>query len=150
MTRAHFLQAAAASTSAACILWPYAVRKSSGYGAHSTRDAGNQTHYDAHAYSCTLAHGPRPTPEHEAAHSCGDKLCVSGAHLRWATHQENMDDAKAHGTLRGGGRGRQKLFKAERTHIATSGKSLLQLADEYGMEPAYLGQVRRAVLLEAA
>jgi hypothetical protein len=40
--------------------------------------------------------GPPPTSKHEAAHDtpngCCGQMCVNPAHLRWATHQENMLD----------------------------------------------------------
>jgi hypothetical protein len=45
---------------------------------------------------CEEAHGPPPTPKHDAAHDtpngCIGGLCVNGEHLRWATRSENMLD----------------------------------------------------------
>lgn len=41
---------------------------------------------------CEWQHGPPPTPEHEAGHTCPDgelSLCVSPHHLRWMTREEN-------------------------------------------------------------
>lgn len=53
---------------------------------------------------CETLNGPPPTPEHEAAHSCGrgHAGCCTPSHLRWATHKENMDDMIVHGTRRVG------------------------------------------------
>lgn len=123
-------------------MWPFAVRKSSGYPAHSLSDPKKRS-VDAHRHVCALAHG-EPQPGQEAAHSCSTKLCINPKHLSWKNRIENMADAIAAKTLRGGGRSRQRLFEAERTYIATCGKSLITLGAEFGMEPAYIGQVRRA------
>lgn len=45
---------------------------------------------------CEEAHGPPPTPKHQAAHNvldgCIGSLCVNGEHLRWATAHENQMD----------------------------------------------------------
>ena len=45
---------------------------------------------------CEEAHGPPPSPKHDAAHDtpngCIGALCVNGEHLRWATRRENMLD----------------------------------------------------------
>lgn len=53
----------------------------------------------AHRYMCEWKHGPPPSPAHVAAHSCGVKHCINPKHIRWATHQENMDDKYVHNTL---------------------------------------------------
>lgn len=52
-------------------------------------------------YMCFLKHGPSPTPEHQAAHSCGKAHlgCINPNHLRWATRKENEADKIIHGTL---------------------------------------------------
>jgi hypothetical protein len=45
---------------------------------------------------CEEAYGPPPTLKHEAVHDtpngCIGTRCVNPAHLRWATHSENMMD----------------------------------------------------------
>ncbi len=119
-------------------MWPFAVRKSSGYGAY---DAHGKN-CDVHRYVCTIVHG-NPDDGMQAAHRCGNKLCVNPKHLYWADPLTNMADAKAHGTLRGGGRYRQKLFDKEITEILNSSESLLSLGDRFGMDPAYIGKLRR-------
>jgi hypothetical protein len=44
--------------------------------------------------------GPPPTPEHEAAHSCGKghEGCIAPGHLEWKTPAENTADRLVHGT----------------------------------------------------
>jgi hypothetical protein len=45
---------------------------------------------------CAEAHGPPPSPKHQAAHAtpdgCFGDLCVAPHHLRWATNRENQAD----------------------------------------------------------
>lgn len=143
--RTEFLQTAVSSDNSECVLWPFAVRASSGYGAHSISlgRRGLKRNVDAHVYVCEAAHGPRPTSTHQAAHSCGNKLCCNPKHLRWATPKENMADAIEHGGLRGGGRYRRRLTASDVAMIRSSPRSLLSLGRELGMDPAYVGKVRR-------
>jgi hypothetical protein len=49
---------------------------------------------------CDLAHGPTPSPRHQAAHACGNgnKGCVNPNHLAWKTPSENNLDRRKHGT----------------------------------------------------
>lgn len=79
----------------ACLIWPFA-RSSVGYGVTWT----GGKYALAHRVMCEVAHGPAPTPRHQAAHSCGNGHlgCTSPAHLRWATTSENALEAVAHGT----------------------------------------------------
>jgi hypothetical protein len=72
---------------AGCIIWPFS-RTPQGYG---------QTFYcgevmGSHRVMCVLEHGEPPTPEHQAAHSCGNGRggCINPDHLRWATPKENI------------------------------------------------------------
>jgi len=72
-----------------CVTWPFS-RTPQGYG---------QTFFcaevmGAHRVMCILKHGEPPTPDHQAAHSCGKGRdgCVNPKHLRWATPKENIAD----------------------------------------------------------
>lgn len=143
MRHIDFIREAATVDHDDCIAWPFAVRQSSGYGAHSVFAEGKSRNVDAHVHVCEMVHGPRPTRAHEAAHSCGHKLCCNGRHLRWATRLENMADAKSHGTLRGGGRHRQRFFKAEVAEICASNSSILDLARQFDTDASYISRLRR-------
>ena len=90
-----------------CLTWPY----------HSTKGRAS-IYVDGKQRSlcrllCEHANGPPPTPQHQAAHSCGRGHlgCVSKAHLHWATPKENKADEVIHGTRRKG----EKHHKAKVT-----------------------------------
>lgn len=76
-----------------CLLWPYGFG-SHGYGSLTFRGKSGS----AHRFVCAEVHGEPPTPQHDAAHSCGIRGCVNPAHLRWATRSENAADMVEHGT----------------------------------------------------
>lgn len=78
-----------------CIEWPFSVQ-SRGYG----KFWDGEEYHLAHAYICTQVYGPRPSVEHDAAHSCvSRRRCCNYRHLRWALHHDNLEDRRAHGTL---------------------------------------------------
>jgi hypothetical protein len=79
-----------------CLPWPFQI-STTGYG----RLAVGGKKKIASRYVCELANGEAPTAKHEAAHNCGNKVCVNPKHLRWATRQENEDDKLIHGIKRG-------------------------------------------------
>lgn len=73
-----------------CVTWPYS-KCTNGYG----QVAINGKKVLTHRISCERLNGPPPTPQHEAAHSCGNGHlgCVSPWHLRWLTHAENTAES---------------------------------------------------------
>jgi hypothetical protein len=144
MKRTQFISGAISSSTDECIMWPYAVRKSSGYGAYDELREDKRYSVDVHRYVCRSVNGEPPSSGHQAAHRCGNKLCINPKHLHWATPLENMRDAKEHGTLRGGGRYRQRFFDREIAEIMSSGESLITLAKRFNSEAAYIGRIRRA------
>lgn len=77
-----------------CVPWPFAV--SSNYGRVWDPALGKVV--GAHVYVCRRTRGPRPKG-YDAAHSCGNSLCVNPAHIVWKTRSENILDKKLHGTF---------------------------------------------------
>lgn len=77
----------------ACLIWPFS-RTTQGYGAVAI---GGRT-VNASRVMCELAHGEPPTPDHEAAHGCGNRPCCNPRHLRWDTRAGNFADKLLHHT----------------------------------------------------
>ena len=84
-----------------CLKWPFAY-DGHGYGQIWFNGALS----GAHRVVCEKAHGPAPSPAHDAAHSCGKghEGCVNPHHLRWDTRKGNFSDKDEHGTLHFGER----------------------------------------------
>jgi hypothetical protein len=78
-----------------CLTWPFGK---GGDGYAQVRVDGKTL--GAARYICGLKHGPAPSSEHQAAHSCGrgTEGCVNPSHLSWATPVENQADRLIHGT----------------------------------------------------
>lgn len=110
----EFLKTAASFDDPAnCRLWPFALQRT-GYGVLTV----DRKHYNAHHYVCILAHGPRPSERHEAAHNCGNPACVNPHHVRWATPAENAQDKIVHGTMpRGDAHCHRKISDADVVRI---------------------------------
>lgn len=94
-----------------CLLWPFTLN-SKGYG-RVWHDGRLQI---ASRVVCEHANGKAPTPQHHAAHSCGNGHlgCVSKKHLNWLTKAANEADKIDHGTSNRGRRnGASKLTESE-------------------------------------
>lgn len=116
-----------------CLIWPY-NRSNHGYGL--LRVDGR--HKIVSRLVCEEINGPPPTPEHEAAHSCGKghEGCVTKSHLSWKTSAENHADKLIHGTHDRGERSpRAKLTEAEvRAIRRLAGTMRLQdISDRFGV-----------------
>lgn len=89
---------------------------------------------------CAEEHGPAPTSEHEAAHSCGNAWCINRAHLDWKTHRENEADKLLHGTV---------IRGARHWNVKLSEESVIAIRDAKGVTASELserfGVSRRAI-----
>lgn len=124
-----------------CLIFPFSLSPN-GYG-QATLENGDVT--GVHRYVCTAQHGAPPSPDYEAAHSCGNRPCVNRWHIRWATRAENMGDKLLHGTdHRGEKNGHAKLTRPQVDEIirlrgAETGRSL---ADRFGVTPAQISNIQ--------
>lgn len=119
-----------------CLIWPFA--RINGYGILGQTVGGKRiTHY-AHRWMCALVNGPPPSPNHEAAHECGNGVggCVHPLHVAWKTKSQNQADRRRHGTKSMGWVG--KLTEAQAAQIrALKGKKLQrEIAAMFGVSRA--------------
>lgn len=99
---------------AECLKWPYGHAKGYGVLKNGTRMVR------VARLVCEYSNGEPPTPEHQAAHSCGKghEGCVTKGHLSWKTPKENQSDRITHGTHnRGENNGFAKLSEAQARRI---------------------------------
>lgn len=122
-----------------CLIWPFSAVD--GYGEFGHR---RKMHY-AHRYMCELVHGPAPSPQHMAAHTCGNgnKGCVHPQHVQWKTWSENAYDRTAHGTQANGKRGKLTLEQAERIRALRGQKTQAEIAEMFGITRSNVGYVQR-------
>jgi hypothetical protein len=125
-----------------CLMWPYS-KGDHGYGKLTAADGKR---VGAHRYVCQLVRGDPPTPEHEAAHSCGQGHigCVNPHHLEWKTHTENEADKRAHGThTRGERSARAKLTEQQVIDIVDlrGVESQTKLAKRFGVSPGTVADI---------
>lgn len=125
-----------------CLSWPFA-RTKKGYG--TLRAAGRMQIVSRMV--CERVNGPPPTPEHEAAHSCGKghDACVAKRHIGWKTPVENAADKILHDTHNRGERhGIAKLTKEQAAEIqALKGKvSQSKLASRFGVSQSTISLIQ--------
>src|SRR5258708_608706 len=78
-----------------CLIWPFSCC-TAGYG----NFMANKKRGLAHREMCRMAHGEPPTPDHHAAHSCGNRRCINPRHISWKTQSDNQLDRRQHGTVK--------------------------------------------------
>lgn len=126
-----------------CLIWPYGC-SASGYGQVSINGLAQRVS----RLVCADAHGKPPTPNHEAAHSCGNGSngCVAKNHLRWATRTENERDKLLHDTHNRGERNKlAKLTEKDVRQIrGMKGKKTQRaIAARFGVSKSLVGDIHR-------
>lgn len=126
-----------------CLFWPFA-RYESGYP-QITVDG---CHQSLTRLICARVNGDAPTPEHDAAHSCGKGHlgCVNPRHLSWKTKPENATDKLAHGTdNRGERHNLAVLTEADVREILALGSAVPQreIAARFGVAQATINDIQR-------
>lgn len=121
-----------------CLPWPFG-KDDHGYG----QVGYNGKIYRASRLMCIFKHGDPPTPQHQAAHSCGNghQACTHPEHVFWRTPQENRLESNEHGT--GNQRALRRLTIDQVEAIKASNKSYFALAEEYGVHRDTIGKIKR-------
>lgn len=124
-----------------CVFWPFTLPE---HGRPTVNFDGFKT--SAARAMCEIAHGPPPFANADAAHSCGNGhlACLSVNHLRWATRQENCDDAVAHGrTTRGERNMHAKLTNEQALSIFHDRRRYAAIAREYEVSQQTVFDIKR-------
>lgn len=126
-----------------CLIWPYGR---DGFGYARLQLDGRDGR--AHRWACEAVNGPSPSPspEREAAHSCGmgHTGCVNPRHTKWATHAENLADRIEHGTANRGQRcGTSKLTDDDVRSIRRLSGTLFQreIGDLFGITQSAVSSI---------
>jgi hypothetical protein len=131
MTPAQFFRAALNFNGDECVLWPFCCDSNS-----YPKMTVDRKSLRVPRVICEMVYGDPPTPQHEAAHSCGIRPCINPNHLRWATKTENMADTLVHGTrIRGEQQWQAKLTEANVREIRSLKGKLThdKIAKRFGM-----------------
>lgn len=125
-----------------CRLWPMSTDRH-GYGCFGYLGK----HYYAHQYICEAVNGPRPSPKHQAAHSCGrgHEGCCTPRHLSWKTNAENQLDRRRHGTEktnRFGCRTRRTPQQNDEIRRAIGSDTVTNLAKRFGVSRRTIERIR--------
>lgn len=101
-----------------------------------SRDGLSVTHH-LHVLVCTVFHGKKPTPKHQAAHRDDDKGNNSAANLYWATPLENSKDRRRNGRILAGSQiGRSILKETDVIRMFEmhgKGMSCAEIAKQFGV-----------------
>jgi HNH endonuclease len=81
-----------------------APRSKAGYLSVSLWENGEGKTWFVHQIVALTFHGPRPSPQHHAAHDDGDKWNNCKSNVFWKTKVENERDKVRHGTSNHGDR----------------------------------------------
>lgn len=140
-----FIRGAIATKTDKCIIWPFAINVVDGYAYFGATVENSKKNRRVHTYICEIVHGNRPTPEHQAAHSCHTRICINPRHVSWKTPSRNMQDKKENRTafLNGNGR-RGKLTVVEVIKIrALDGKMTQEAtAKLFGVTQSNIRQIQ--------
>lgn len=124
-----------------CLIWPFS-RDEEGR-ARFLKDGRMRI---ASRLVCEEVNGPPPSPDHHAAHECGNAHlgCVAPTHLSWKTRSENEADKLAHGTVaRGERNGNAKLTEAAVEQIRAEGTTSTnkEIAKKHGVSESAIQAV---------
>lgn len=120
-----------------CLLWPFNVDK---YGYGTLLWDGRKSR--AHRIVCELTHGPRSGVD--AAHLCGNSLCVAPRHIEWKSRRENIHDKLRHGTMIHGEKHPASKLTLEQVRIIrSSDRPGSEIAAQFSISPSTVSRIRK-------
>lgn len=135
----RILDAAMRYAGEGCFQFPFQSGNSDGYVV--VRAGQKFTH--AHAIICERAHGPRPSPKHQARHLCGEghNRCIRPSHLAWGLPIENGADRRR------AGRQVRRLTPGDviRIRDLAATDSYRDIADRFGIRGCTVSKIVRRV-----
>jgi hypothetical protein len=111
-----------------CVEWIRTIQ----YGYGTTSIFG--VHHSVHVLACTIANNYIKVKGKDAAHKCGNSICVEPKHLYFATKSQNAVDALNHGKkckLTA-----SQVLEIRKSHL--SGISQTQLAKQYNVSKEHI------------
>lgn len=126
-----------------CLIWPYS---GNGVGYGKITYQGKRQY--VHRAACEQVNGPPPTPDHEAAHSCGNgkQGCVNPLHLLWKTHAQNEADKLEHGTHQNGERNKQAKLTEDDVRAIRALQGVMpqsQIAEKFNIHQMQVSRIHR-------
>ena len=126
--------------------WPFTGSVGTkGYGSFEVKRNGLWSGRTAHRVRLEHKLGRFLATEEHALHDrrCTTRLCCNPAHLRSGSHQDNMDDKVALGTVRGERNSQSKLTDEQRRAIVADPRTITVLGRVYGVSKQTISWVRK-------
>ena len=122
-----------------CLIWPFSSPNGYGQFGHEGK------HYYAHRFMCELVSGPPSSPEHEAAHNCGNgnRGCVHPKHVEWKTPSQNQADRAVHGTKSRGPAGKVSFRQAQEIRALRGIRKQREIAEMFGISRSNVSHIQR-------
>lgn len=123
-----------------------------GYERVNLHSPGGLKRVSVHVLVCEAFRGPKPTPQHEAAHRDGVRSNNRESNLRWLTRSQNHAEKHLHGTAQTGERnGNSRHSLATIRKIREDTRPLKIVAAELGINYTYAHAIKqRRVWKDAA
>jgi len=126
-----------------CLIWPFSRGQKNG---RAIWDKGDGSTSIVPRMVCEDVHGAPPSPDLEAAHSCGNGHlgCVTKSHLRWDTASGNQKDRVLHGTSNRGERNAHAKLSEEdvrKIRVLSGSMSQRGIARLFGVSNAAVADI---------
>lgn len=130
-----------------CLKYPFPINPKVGYAQFGLD--GKMVY--AHQWMCEQKNGPRPSPKHEASHTCGNAHmgCINPNHLTWKTRKGNAQDRLEHGNysnLKGKRRFRLSPTQVEEIRSLKGIESQYSMAERFGVSRCTISSIHTGLM----